>query len=67
MEVGKKEPCKDTVSEGGRPTTRARVVRKHGPWLAALPLCADACAVVRVEVSELKTWSVRPKSRQREG
>lgn len=53
MEAGKKEPCKDTVSEGGRPTTRARVVRKHGPWLAALPLCADACAVVRVEVSEL--------------
>lgn len=63
MEAGKKEPlqrCK--VSEGDRQTKRARVLRIHLSLPAILPLCADACAVVRIKVSGLRTRSVGAES-----
>lgn len=62
MEAGKKEPCKDAKSL--KETGRQRELEWSGHIClpAILPPCADACAVVRIKVSGLRTWSRRAES-----
>lgn len=68
MEAGKKQPCK--YAKSLKETGRQRELEWSGyirlclqmPAEGYIPPCADACAVVRIKVSGLRTWSVRAES-----